>query len=85
MILAKEKRRAIGKKLLLVLLGTILAAAGLELFLVPNHVIDGGVVGLSIMGDAGLHIPFGVLLMGLILPFIILGIFKVGWRFALLG
>ena len=85
MILVKEKRRAIGKKLLLVLLGTILAAAGLVLFLVPHHVIDGGVVGLSIMGDAGLHIPFGVLLMGLNLPFIILGIFKVGWRFALLG
>lgn len=83
--LTKQQRNALLRKLFLIVLGSALAAIGLELFLVPNRVIDGGVVGLSIMGDAALHIPFGVLLMALNLPFIFLGIFKVGWRFAISG
>jgi len=83
--LTKQQRNALLRKLFLIVLGSALAAIGLELFLVPNRVIDGGVVGLSIMGDAALHIPFGVLLMVLNLPFIFLGIFKVGWRFAISG
>ena len=42
-------------------IGAAIASAGLELFLIPNNVIDGGVVGLSIMGHYLLStVPFGV-------------------------
>ena len=37
------------KKCLWLILGAFITAVGLELFLIPNNVIDGGVVGLSIM------------------------------------
>ena len=39
------------KKGLWLILGALITAAGLELFLIPNNVIDGGVVGLSIMSQ----------------------------------
>ncbi|MBR0284600.1 MAG: YitT family protein, partial [Selenomonadaceae bacterium] len=35
------------KKYSLIFIGAIIAAAGLEMFLIPNEVIDGGVVGIS--------------------------------------
>ena len=35
------------KKYLQLCIGAVIAALGLELFLIPNEVIDGGVVGLS--------------------------------------
>ena len=37
------------KKYLMIFVGALIAAIGLELFLIPNNVIDGGVVGISIM------------------------------------
>ena len=37
------------KKYCMIFLGSIIASLGLELFLIPNRVIDGGVVGISIM------------------------------------
>lgn len=79
------KCRIFIRRIFLLLLGSVLAAAGLEFFLVPNHVIDGGIVGLSIMGEAGIGIPFSILLLALNAPFVILSICRVGWRFALFG
>jgi uncharacterized membrane-anchored protein YitT (DUF2179 family) len=37
------------KKYILLFIGSIIAAAGLEFFLIPNQIIDGGVVGISIL------------------------------------
>ncbi|WP_333594597.1 YitT family protein, partial [Anaerospora hongkongensis] len=36
-------------KYVMLFLGSILAAVGVEEFLVPNQIIDGGIVGISIM------------------------------------
>ena len=36
------------KKYLTIFIGALIASVGLEIFLIPNEVIDGGVVGLSI-------------------------------------
>jgi len=65
------------------LLGSLLAALGLEFFLVPNNVIDGGIVGVALMGDALLPWNFGAIFTLLNLPFIYLGYRQIGWRFAL--
>lgn len=64
-------------------IGAAIASAGLELFLIPNKVIDGGVVGLSIMGNyIFTYIPFGVFLVVLNLPFLYIGYKHIGKNFA---
>jgi uncharacterized membrane-anchored protein YitT (DUF2179 family) len=37
------------KRILFILIGAALVSVGLEIFLVPNHIIDGGIVGISII------------------------------------
>ena len=65
------------------LIGAIIASIGLELFLIPNQVIDGGVVGLSIMGHFMFDgIPFGVFLVVLNIPFLYIGYKHIGKNFA---
>ena len=51
-------------------LGAFLAAFALECFLVPNQIIDGGVVGISIMASYISKINLGVFLVVLNLPFL---------------
>ena len=64
-------------------IGAVIASAGLELFLIPNNVIDGGVVGLSIMGHCLFeNIPFGIFLVVLNLPFLYIGYKHIGKNFA---
>ena len=77
-----------GKNILLqgiqLLIGAIIASIGLELFLIPNQVIDGGVVGLSIMGHYMFNnIPFGVFLVVLNIPFLYIGYKHIGKNFAI--
>lgn len=66
----------------MVLVGSILAAIGLQYFLIPNHLLDGGVVGLSIIGAAVTNLPLALYLIVLNIPFVILGYRKLGKRFA---
>ncbi len=65
-------------------IGAAIASMGLELFLIPNQVIDGGVVGLSIMGHFMVDgVPFGVFLVVLNLPFLYIGYKHIGKNFAI--
>jgi uncharacterized membrane-anchored protein YitT (DUF2179 family) len=64
-------------------LGSILAAVGLEIFLVPNQIIDGGVVGISIMASYLTSWPLGIFIFILNLPFIYLGYMQIGKSFAI--
>lgn len=64
-------------------LGSILAAVGLEIFLVPNQIIDGGVVGISIMASYLTSWPLGIFIFVLNLPFIYLGYLQIGKSFAI--
>jgi uncharacterized membrane-anchored protein YitT (DUF2179 family) len=63
-------------------IGALLVAVGLEIFLVPNHIIDGGVVGLAIMGAYLSKWPVGLFLVLLNLPFLWLGYKQIGKTFA---
>jgi uncharacterized membrane-anchored protein YitT (DUF2179 family) len=65
-----------------ILLGAILVAVGLEIFLVPNQVIDGGVVGISIMLAHLSGWNLGIFLFVLNLPFFFLGYKQIGKTFA---
>jgi uncharacterized membrane-anchored protein YitT (DUF2179 family) len=65
------------------LAGSIIAAIGLQFFLIPNHLTDGGVVGISIIGAQLFNLPIGLFLIALNIPFIYLGFKKLGKEFAL--
>lgn len=63
-------------------IGALLVAVGLEIFLVPNQLIDGGVVGLAIMGAHLTGWPLSLFLIGLNLPFLWVGYQQIGRTFA---
>ena len=63
------------------MLGAMIAAFSIEGFLVPCTILDGGVVGISIMINNLSRIPLGVLTLALNFPFLIIGMRKLGTIF----
>ena len=70
-------------KMIFITLGAFLAAFAIEGFLVPNQMIDGGIVGISIMISYLTHINLGLLLFVLNVPFILLALKIYGKMFIL--
>ncbi|KGR85260.1 MULTISPECIES: YitT family protein [Lysinibacillus] len=79
----KSSMRKVIARIIMVSLGAIIMALGLELFLVPNHIMDGGIVGVSIITSHLLNLPLGIFIFILNLPFIFLGYKQIGKTFAL--
>lgn len=79
----KHQKMRLVQKYAMLFLGTMITAVGLEIFLVPNNIIDGGVVGLSIMASYVTGLPLGLFLVLLNLPFLYLGYAQIGKTFAL--
>lgn len=79
----RNKTKWLIYKILMITLGAILMGVGLELFLVNNRILDGGVVGLSIIISQLTPAPLGVLTFVLNIPFFIIGYRKIGKNFAL--
>lgn len=73
----------IARRIFFIVLGAILVGVALEIFLVPNSVIDGGITGISIMASTLSGLPIGVFLFLLNLPFLIVGYRAIGKTFAL--
>ncbi|TDM10402.1 YitT family protein [Macrococcus lamae] len=71
------------KRFIMITAGAILMAIALELFLVPNQVLDGGIVGISIMFSHLLHLPLGLFIFLCNLPFFFLGYKQIGKSFAI--
>ena len=70
-------------KFIFLFLGSILAAVGLEFFLIPNNIIDGGIVGISIITSHLTKIPLGVFTFVLNIPFLIFGYKQIGKTFVI--
>lgn len=66
----------------LILIGSIITAVGLQFFLIPNHLLDGGVTGLSIISAHLTGLPLGLFLIVFNIPFVYLGYKKFGNNFA---
>lgn len=66
------------------MIGAMIMAVGLELFLVPNQIMDGGIVGISIIISHLLSLPLGLFIFVLNIPFIFLGYKQLGKTFAIL-
>lgn len=62
-------------------LGTILAAIALEFILIPNRIIDGGVVGISIIVGHLLNMPVSLFTFILNIPFLFFGYKQIGRTF----
>lgn len=62
-----------------------MTAVGLQFFLLPNHLLDGGVTGLSIIAAKLSGLPLSPFLIALNIPFVILGYKKFGREFAALS
>ena len=71
------------KKYFTIFIGALIASVGLEIFLIPNEVIDGGVVGLSIMAQTLSGFSIGMFLIIFNLPFLYLGYKQIGRSFAI--
>jgi len=79
----KQKITRILTKITAITFGALLASIGLETFLIPNNIIDGGIVGISIMAAYVSGIPIAAFLICLNLPFLFLGYRQIGKTFAL--
>ena len=71
------------RRIVFLTFGAILMAVGLEIFLVPNHIVDGGITGISIMTSHITNLPLGVFLTLFNLPFLFMGYKQIGKTFAL--
>ena len=72
-----------GRNLAYLVAGVFSAALGLEAFILPNGLFDGGVTGLSLLAARFVHLPLSVFLLVLNLPFIWLGYRQLGRGFAI--
>lgn len=61
--------------------GAIIAAFAIEEFLVPNTILDGGVIGIGIMINNLFGIPLSILTIVLNVPFLLIGAKKMGIMF----
>lgn len=70
-------------RMLLICIGITLEATALEAFLVPNNIIDGGVVGISIMVAHKTGWAIGIFLILINFPFFVVGYKQMGKTFTI--
>jgi uncharacterized membrane-anchored protein YitT (DUF2179 family) len=71
------------KKYFFLTVGAALASVGLEIFMVPNNIIDGGIVGISIISSNLTKLPLGAFIFVLNLPFLFIGYKQIGKTFVI--
>lgn len=80
----KNQRRRIKNlmiRYILIIVGALIYTAGLEFFLVPNHIIDGGVVGISLMAASLSGISFSLFVVLINISFLYVGYRVLGKSF----
>jgi uncharacterized membrane-anchored protein YitT (DUF2179 family) len=82
---SRSSRTPLIKSVIFTFCGASLVAVSLQLFLVKNFVIDGGIVGISIILSHITHLEVGMLLLLLNTPFLCIGLFYLGKRFLTLS
>ena len=79
----KAKIVLILRKMFFLTIGAFIAAAAIEGFLAPNNIIDGGIVGISMITSYLTKINLGLLVCLINIPFICLAFTKMGKKFVL--
>jgi uncharacterized membrane-anchored protein YitT (DUF2179 family) len=86
--MAKPQHKVLPKSVLLkrtlfIILGSVMMGIGIEEFLVPNQILDGGIVGISIILSHLLSVKLGFFIFLLNIPFFYIGYKQIGKTFAL--
>jgi len=76
-----KKMREVFQRLLFLTLGATIAAFALECFLIPNEIIDGGTIGISMMLAYKTDLPLGIIIVCITTPFIFIALRKLGKSF----
>lgn len=71
------------KKIICWILGAFIVAVALEMFLLPNKIIDGGVIGISMMISYITEWNLGLLIFLINIPFLILAFKSLGKKFVI--
>ncbi|AQQ55175.1 hypothetical protein B0X71_16270 [Planococcus lenghuensis] len=84
----RQQHRRLGKsrilqRMLFIFTGAVLMAMGIEVFLVPNMIMDGGIVGISIILYTLTDVRLGLFIFLLNIPFFFLGYKQIGKTFAI--
>ena len=82
--MAKEERRSkiyFMFRYIMIVIGAGLAATSIEVFLVPNSIIDGGIIGVSLILNYLTNINFGILVLIINIPFLYAGFKHIGKNF----
>ena len=78
-----ELAREYMSKAFFLTLGAFIVAIGLEMFLLPNKIIDGGVIGISMMISYITKWNLGLLIFCINIPFILLALKNLGQKFVI--
>lgn len=78
-----EKILFVAVRMLLIMVGAALSSIGLEIFLIPNDIIDGGIVGVSIIASHLTQVQLGIFTLLFNIPFFIIGYKQIGKSFVL--
>lgn len=81
MQIEKRKIHYLAKKLIIILIGTFIYSAGISLFLDPNELAPGGVVGIAVIASHVLGGSTGSWYFFINIPIILLGWWKFGKNF----
>lgn len=73
----------LAKRIFFIILGAVLMGVGIEEFLVPNRILDGGIVGISIILSHLTGWRLGLFIFILNIPFFFIGYKQIGKTFAL--
>lgn len=82
----KHRKLSIGeiiKRFIFITIGAVAMAVALEIFLVPNTIIDGGITGISMVLSKITPVALGAFLFIFNLPFLFIGYKQIGKTFAL--
>ena len=71
------------RRALFIVTGAFIVAVALEMFLLPNKIIDGGVIGISMMASYLTGWNLGLLIFCINIPFILLAYKALGKKFVL--
>lgn len=79
----KEKAWTTTRDIFLISAGVFSATIGLECFLVPNQLLDGGVTGISLLFSRLFKWNLSVLIFAINFPFILMGIKQISLKFGI--
>ncbi|MBW9147353.1 YitT family protein [Clostridium sp. CM028] len=69
------------KKIVLIILGTFILAVAINLFIIPNKLLSGGLSGIGLMLQYIFNLPMGITLLIFNIPLLILSILKINKKF----